>query len=398
MSVRKERYYIGLLLLVIIFVGASLRSPISSIGPLVPFFTEDLDINNTTVGLLNTLPLIAFAFFSPFIPKIARKYGMEIPLMIAMVFLTVGILIRGMDGTFMLFFGTAIIGMAIAVGNVLSPGLIKSTFPFKVGIMTGLYTFSMNIVSALSAGLSVSVATSPEFDWRTALAMWGIFPLVGVVVLILRMPRTLEERKKTFKNIDDKPSQSLWHSKLAWAVTFYMGLQSLIPYTLFAWLPAMLIEKGFTQTTAGWLMTIYQLGVLPTTFIAPVIAYKFAGQKILGMTSGLMWSVGLIGIFLMPEHWMIIPFLIVTGVGAGTTFSLAMMFFVLRTNTVEQSAQLSGMAQSVGYILAATGPLFLGMIAEYTGTWNIPLIILIGVSFLIAFFGYFAGSNRTISD
>ena len=155
MSVRKERYYIGLLLLVIIFVGASLRSPISSIGPLVPFFTEDLDINNTTVGLLNTLPLIAFAFFSPFIPKIARKYGMEIPLMIAMVFLTVGILIRGMDGTFMLFFGTAIIGMAIAVGNVLSPGLIKSTFPFKVGIMTGLYTFSMNIVSALSAGLSV---------------------------------------------------------------------------------------------------------------------------------------------------------------------------------------------------------------------------------------------------
>lgn len=398
MSVRKERYYIGLLLLVIIFVGASLRSPISSIGPLVPFFTEDLDINNTTVGLLNTLPLIAFAFFSPFIPKIARKYGMEIPLMIAMVFLTVGILIRGMDGTFMLFFGTAIIGMAIAVGNVLSPGLIKATFPFKVGIMTGLYTFSMNIVSALSAGLSVTVATSPDYDWRTALAMWGIFPLVGAIVLILRMPRTLEERKKIFKKIDDKPSQSLWHSKLAWVVTFYMGLQSLIPYTLFAWLPAMLIEKGFTQTTAGWLMTIYQLGVLPTTFIAPVIAYKFAGQKILGMTSGLMWSVGLIGIFLMPEHWMIIPFLIVTGVGAGTTFSLAMMFFVLRTNTVEQSAQLSGMAQSVGYILAATGPLFLGMIAEYTGTWNIPLIILIGVSFLIAFFGYFAGSNCTISD
>lgn len=177
-----------------------------------------------------------------------------------------------------------------------------------------------------------------------------------------------------------------------------MGLQSLIPYTLFAWLPAMLIEKGFTQTAAGWLMTIYQLGILPTTFIAPVIAYKFAGQKILGMTSGLMWSVGLIGIFLMPEHWMIIPFLIMTGVGAGTTFSLAMMFFVLRTNTVEESAQLSGMAQSVGYILAATGPLLLGMIAEYTGTWNLPLIILIAVSFMIAFFGYFAGSNRTISD
>lgn len=398
MSVRKERYYIALLLLVIIFVGASLRSPISSIGPLVPFFSEELEISNTTVGLLNTLPLLAFGLFSPFIPKMARKYGMEVPLLVAMIFLTAGILMRGMDGTFMLFLGTAIIGMSIAVGNVLSPGLIKATFPFKVGIMTGMYSFSMNIVSALSAGLSVSVATSPNFDWRTALAMWGIFPLMAVLVLILRMPRTLEERKKVFKEIDDVPSEKLWNSRLAWAVTLYMGLQSLVPYTLFAWLPAILIEKGFSQTTAGWLMTIYQLGVLPTTFIAPVIAYKFAGQKGLGATSGLMWAVGLIGIMLMPNHWMIIPFLIVTGVGAGTTFSLAMMFFVLRTKTVEQSAQLSGMAQSVGYVLAATGPLFLGMIAEYAGTWNISLMILIAVSFLIAFFGYFAGSNRTISD
>ena len=132
MSVRKERYYIALLLLVIIFVGASLRSPISSIGPLVPFFSEELEISNTTVGLLNTLPLLAFGLFSPFIPKMARKYGMEVPLLVAMIFLTVGILMRGMDGTFMLFLGTAIIGMSIAVGNVLSPGLIKATFPFKV--------------------------------------------------------------------------------------------------------------------------------------------------------------------------------------------------------------------------------------------------------------------------
>lgn len=173
MSVGKERYYIGLLLLVIIFVGASLRSPISSIGPLVPFFSEDLGISNTMVGLLNTLPLLAFGLFSPFIPGLARKYGMEVPLLMAMIFLTAGILIRGMDATFMLFFGTAVIGMSIAVGNVLTPGLIKASFPFKVGLMTGLYSFSMNIVSALSAGLSVSVATSPDFDWRTALAMWG---------------------------------------------------------------------------------------------------------------------------------------------------------------------------------------------------------------------------------
>src|SRR5699024_9221497 len=135
----------------------------------------------------------------------------------------------GMDGTFMLFFGTAVGGISIAFGIVVSPGLIRASFSFQVGLMTGLYTFSMNIVSALSDGLSVTVAASSDFDWRTALAMWGIFPRIGALVLVLRMARTLEERKKTFKKIDDKPSQSLWHSKLAWAVTIYMGLQSLIP-------------------------------------------------------------------------------------------------------------------------------------------------------------------------
>src|SRR5699024_11735080 len=104
-----------------------------------------------------------------------------------------------MDGIFMLFFGTAVIGISIAFGNVLSPGLIKASFPFKVGLMTGLYTFSMNIVSALSAGLSVTVAASSDFDWRTALAMWGIFPLIGALVLVFMLQSTLEERKKTFK-------------------------------------------------------------------------------------------------------------------------------------------------------------------------------------------------------
>lgn len=208
----------------------------------------------------------------------------------------------------------------------------------------------------------------------------------------------MEERKKVFKEIDDRPSGKLWHSPLAWAVTFYMGLQSLIPYTLFAWLPAILVDKGFGETEAGWLLTIYQFGLLPTTFIAPLIAYRFSDQRALGVSSGLMFAAGLLGVLLTPVHWLIIPFLILTGIGAGTTFSLAMMFFVLRSNSVEQSAQLSGMAQSVGYVLAATGPLLLGMLAEFTGSWSPSMMVLIAVSFMIAGFGYFAGSNKTVTN
>jgi CP family cyanate transporter-like MFS transporter len=116
-------------------------------------------------------------FFSPFVPKIAARFGMEPPLLISMLVLSVAMIIRVLGGSFLLFFGTLFVGLAITVGNVLLPGLIKASFPFKVGLMTGLYSFSMNGFAAISAGLSVPVATASVFDWRMGLAVWDCFRL-----------------------------------------------------------------------------------------------------------------------------------------------------------------------------------------------------------------------------
>lgn len=391
----QSRYYTILILLAILLIGATLRSPISSIGPLVPFFREDLGISNATVGFLNTLPLLAFGLFSPFIPKISSKLGMEVSLMIAMAVLFAGIMLRATDGVAMLILGTALIGLSIAVGNVLSPGLINATFPFHLGIMTGLYSVSMNLVSALSSGVSVSVALSPQFDWRFAMQMWGIFPAIAVLVFLLRLPVIQSEKKKVFAEVDSSPTEKMWKSKLAWSVTFFMGLQSLIPYSLFAWLPVILTTKGFTEAEAGWLMTIYQIGLLPTTFIAPILAAKMTSQRGIAFSSGLLFFVGLLGVSLVSSNW-VIPFLILIGIGAGTSFSIAVMFFSLRTNSVDQASQLSGMAQSIGYLLAAMGPLLLGGVSEITGGWTTPLILLMITAILISFFGLYAGKPEKI--
>ncbi|MFD1064970.1 CynX/NimT family MFS transporter [Oceanobacillus locisalsi] len=391
-----KRYYIFLLLLAILLIAATLRSPITSVGPLIPLFRGELDASNAVIGLINTLPLLAFGLFSPFVPRISSKLGMEITLLIAMAFLSVGIFIRASGGIEILIFGTLLIGMAIAVGNILMPGLIKSTFPYRMGLMTGVYSVSMNAFGALASGISVPIASISGFDWRHSMQIWSLISIAAVIVLLLRLPAARSGDKKVFVNVKSQPSKAIYKSKIAWAVTFFMGLQSLIPYSLFTWLPDIFISKGFDESEAGWLIAIYQVGLIPTTFIAPILAGRMKSQRLLGCSSGLLFFFGLLGIA-FTSSYLIIAFLILAGIGAGTTFSLAMMFFVLRTNSALESAQLSGMAQSVGYIVASLGPLFLGTIADKTGGWAVPFIILMAAALCIAFLGTIAGKDEKIS-
>ncbi|MCM3225951.1 CynX/NimT family MFS transporter [Terribacillus saccharophilus] len=394
-TISQKRYYTFLLILAILFIAATLRSPLTSVGPLIPFFREELDVSNSMVGLVNTLPLLAFGVFSSLVPKISSKFGMELTLLAAMCMLTVGIFIRALSGLPLLLFGTVLLGMAIAFGNVLMPGLIKSSFPYQIGLMTGIYSVSMNIFGALASGISVPIASVPSFGWRNAMQMWSILSLIAIIILLLRLPASRSE-KKVFVKVENKSSRGIFKSKIAWAVTLFMGLQSFIPYSLFTWLPDILMTKGFDESEAGWLIAIYQLGLIPTTFIAPIIAGRMKSQRLIGCIAGLLFFFGLVGVSLISSQLIIAP-LVLTGVGAGTAFSLAMMFFVLRTNSIAESSQLSSMAQSVGYLVAAMGPLLLGTIAEKTNGWTVPLIILMVAALCIAFLGTIAGKNQKIS-
>src|SRR5690625_4010770 len=142
----------------IMLFASNLRVPITSIGSLVPVIRDNLDVSSSVMGSISTLPLLAFAFVSPFVPKIANRFGMEKTIFLAMMILGLGVVVRSANGISTLFIGTALIGITIAFGNVLLPGLIKMRFPFKIGLMTGLYTIFMNIFGALASGVSVPLS------------------------------------------------------------------------------------------------------------------------------------------------------------------------------------------------------------------------------------------------
>lgn len=382
-----------MLVMGIIFIAAALRAPFTSVGPLIQMIQDDLGLSNTLAGAITTLPLLAFAILSPFAPKLARRFGLANVLLMAMVMLAIGILIRSGSGAGLLFTGTAILGLSIAVCNVLLPGLIKGKFPHNIGLMTGVYTVSMNLCAAVASGISVPLASNTGFGWRGTLAIWFIIATLATLFWIPQM-RKLDQGTGG-KGIVS--SGNMWRSPLAWKVTLFMGLQSLLYYVFIAWFSVLLSERGMTSSHAGWLLSLMQMAQLPFTFFVPLWAGRMKNQRSLVIITAVLYFIGISGIWLGNSALMPI-WAICFGIAGGFAFGLVMMFFSLRTKSTQEAAELSGMAQSVGYVLAAMGPALFGLLHDVTHSWTMPLILLLAASVLLLVVGLGAGSDRYVGD
>ena len=380
-----------LLVLGVILIGSNLRAPLTAVGSLIVQIQGDLAISSALAGAITTIPLLAFAFLSPFAPKLANRFGMEHAIFYAMIALTAGIVIRSIPSVPLLFAGTLLIGLAIAIGNVLIPAFIKMRFPAKIGVMTGVYAVFMNVFGALASGISVPLANWKGFGWQGALGAWAILSFIAILIWLPQL------KAKDELNIDAKQtkSSSMWRSKIAWSVTLFMGTQSLLFYTLMTWLPSLLQQHHYSAEKAGWMLFLMQFTIVPFTFIVPIIAGKMKDQRLLSVITALFFAVGIVG--LLSNNSALIPlWVILIGIGSGSAFSLSMMFFTLRTTTVRQASELSGMAQSFGYLVAATGPVLFGKLYDVFGAWDAPLYLLLGCSAFLVLVGWQASRDRLI--
>ncbi|MGE7840358.1 CynX/NimT family MFS transporter [Lysinibacillus sp. NPDC093712] len=394
-TVNKNTRNSWLLLIGIILVGSNLRVPLTSAGSLIPLIRDDFGISNALIGTITTVPLLAFALLSPFAPKIANRIGMELTITLALILLIIGIAVRSFSGIFALFSGTILIGVAIAMGNVLIPGIVKMNFPLKIGLMTGIYAIFMNLFGALGSGVSVPMASIGNFGWQGALGIWG---LLTIISLLLWLPQLSKRQKgeKVQVNVKNKKG-SLWRSPLAWKITIFMGGQSLMFYTLITWLPDILNMKGYNSNTAGWMVFLMQFALIPVTFIVPVLAEKMKNQVGLSITTTILFIIGFAG--LLQGNSVLVPFCaILLGIAGGSAFSLSMMFFTLRTSDGKEAAEMSGMAQSFGYLLAAVGPVLVGTLHDITDGWSIPLILLIFISCVLLIVGIGAGKEGYVTN
>ncbi len=352
-------------------MAVGLRAPIIAAAPLLHEIQRSLDLSSAEAGLLTTLPVLCFGAFSPLAPLLARRWSMELLIFASTAVLVVAIGVRLVPSTPLLFCGMLLAGIAIAIGNVLLPALIKRDFPKNGGTMTGAYVTALTLGSALPAGFTVPLERAAGLDWRGALAIWGVVP---VLALIAWIPQ-LRAGHRIADIAPRVPLRALLRDPIAWYVTAFMGLQSLGFYTTTAWLPSLFVSHGMDARNAGLLLSIANLVGIPIVLLIPVLAVKLRNQTpvVLGMAA--LYTIALAGLTLDPEPLALV-WMIVLGLAQSATLSLAVTFMLLRSPDPAHAAQLSSMSQCAGYMLAAVGPFLFGALRDFSSSWIVPMIAL----------------------
>lgn len=379
-----------MLVLALFLIGSNLRPMLTSLGPVLESVSHSLQLSSAETGMLITLPVLCFGIFAPFAPRLLRYRSAENLIFWGMILQAVGIALRSLFGVTGLFIGTFIGGASISVVMVLLPSLIKSTFPERASSMMGIYSAALCLGAAIPAGATVPIENLPGSNWQWALAFWLVPVLVSAVVWL-----PFARRANSTDPESQKATPKLFKNRLAWQVTLFMGFQSAVAYCVFGWLPTILIDRGLSAMSAGFILSIALIVQLPSSVIGPWLGTRGKDQRGAILLFIICNLIGLSGLFYGPLSWAWL-FGTILGLGLGGVFSLALALLVLRAPTTLVAAAISGMAQGIGYLVAATGPLIVGLLHDITGNWYLPsaffgLLILLSLAF-----GMGAGRSRYI--
>ncbi|WP_142475619.1 CynX/NimT family MFS transporter [Klebsiella oxytoca] len=379
-----------LLIAGILLIATTLRVAFTGAAPLLDAIRSEYGLTTAQTGLLTTLPLLAFGLVSPLAAGVARRFGIERSLLLAMILICLGIGLRSLPFVSLLFIGTAVIGCGIALGNVLLPGLIKRDFSQHVAKMTGAYSLTMGGAAALGSAMVVPLALA-GLGWRGALLTLMVFPLLALFVWL---PQSRRQATAPLTGSGSIHNRGIWRSALAWQVTLFLGINSLVYYVIIGWLPAILQSIGYSEAQAGSLHGLLQLATAAPGLAIPLILHRLKDQRGIAVLVAMMCAVSALGLWFLPGQ--AVMWTLIFGFGSGATMILGLTFIGLRASSAHQAAALSGMAQAVGYLLAACGPPVMGKIHDASGDWHIPLIAVALISVVMAVFGALAGRDREI--
>lgn len=377
------------LLLAILIVALNLRGAVTSVGPLLDLIQEELQLSSAAAGFLASLPLFAFAFVSPYAAVLARRIGLEAAIFSALLSLLAGIALRHIEGNFFLYTGTALIGIGIAINNVLLPGLLRREFLPQLPLVTALFTMVLVTVGGLGSALAIPLEALG--GWRPSLLAWVLPVLIGLAVWAPRL------RHNTRPQAPPQGRASLWRSAIAWHVSLFMACQSTAFYVMIAWLPSLLADlEGISPARSGWILFIYQIFVLGGVMGVPLLVHRFDDQRWIGAGCASLIFFGYAGLLFATADALF--WLAIMGLGAGGSLVLAMTWFGLRASSTGQAVALSGMAQAIGYLVSALAPILVGWLHDRTQGWTLPLLLMLGFSGTQVVMGYLSGRARTIGS
>ncbi|TYC70913.1 MFS transporter [Stappia sp. BW2] len=380
----------ALSILLVLLAALNLRPLLASVAPLLHDIQTDLGLSNLWVSVLMTVPVVCLGIFGPLAAPLSRRFGLEGVLLAAVATALAGALLRSF-GLVPLYVGTVLIGAGISLLGILTPVLIKRDFSDKVGMMMGLFAMMLGLGAAASTAAVIPVTQALGGQWEMGLAVWmlPLLPTALIAVALLSMGdnRSRSTAQEKFR---------IMHDPLSWQIMGFFALFASLAYAVMSWGPSMLMARGLDPETSGFIMSIYFLAQMPSGLLVPIIAGKMRDQRLITTTMIVVGTMGAMGLLLAPA-WSLPGIALAVGIGQGGGFAMALTLIVLRAGTPQVAAKLSGVVQSVGYVIGGlVGPFAVGLLHDMTGDWSVVAFFFAFVGTASLILGYRASRNRTI--
>lgn len=382
--------------LVLVLVALNLRAPFVAVAPITDELRSDLGVGGAAVGLLTSLPVLCFGLLAPVALAVIRRAGIQRAVALCLLVVVLGSVVRSLGGYPLAVLGTVVIGLAITVGNVVVPVVIRRETPAaRVGAVTGVYVAAMNVGSMV-----VTLGTAPisqAAGWRVALAVWALPALVGLAAWgwwsrgsrPAQATRPAGSAPAVPEGTVSPDVRIVWRTPIAWLLGLAFAGQASSYYALTAWLPTLLADEiGLGATGAGTASSVFQVSAIVGAFGVPLLATRLPPAATIAVV-GLLWMVFPVQLLLDPELYLLGS--LVGGIAQGGGFAAIFTVVVQVSRTDRESAQLSAFVQGVGYVVAATGPAVLGLAHDVTDAWTVPVLVVLGTTATFAVLGTLAG-------
>jgi CP family cyanate transporter-like MFS transporter len=385
-----DRRHGWLLVAALLLTGLSMRTAVTSVGAVLDDLQAGLHMSSGVSGVVTTLPVICFALIGAATPRLAHRYGGHLLLVVSLVAMTAGLLARAAVGSIWAFVLLSVLALSGgAIANVLMPTLVKRHFPDRIGRMTAVYTTALAVGTTAAAGLTVPFGSIGN-GWRTGLGSWALFSAVAVLPWL----PTLRHDRPEPGAVRGLSANALLRSPTAWALTGFFAFQSFQAYIAFGWFAKFMHAHGVTSGTAGAMVAVLSALTIPVSMVVPSMAASRHRALLIGLPA--CYLIAYVGLALAPVGgawvWMVL-----VGIGSGQ-FPLALTMIGLRSRTSDTTAALSAFVQSIGYVVAGTGPLLFGVLNGLTHAWALPLALLF-IALALAFgTGWRAAVPRFVDD
>ncbi|MET3720529.1 MFS transporter [Arthrobacter sp. UYEF21] len=365
-----------ILLACIGLLALNLRGPFVAVAPVVDLMQTDLGFSPVMLGLLTSIPVLCFAVAAPLASLATRKLGAEFAVSLTILGVLAGVIVRSAGGAGPVVVGTVMIGLAITVGNIAVPLIIRRDFsPWRQGTAMGVYTAALNIGSFLT-----SMVTAPLAElagWRVALVSVGILAVVAIVFWTLAVgARTAFVPSGAVVSGGQEHSPVSGSGWITAGLTLGFAGQAFSYYAVTAWLPSYLHDElGMSASEAGAGSSLFQIFAIVGGLGVPFAA-KYFSTTTTAVTVGLLWTAVPAGLLLAPQLWWL--WSTFGGIAQGGGITLIFIAIIKLARDQASAGRMSATVQGLGYCFGAVAPPLVGFVHDASGSWTLALLVILG--------------------